>query len=129
MAAVREAGGGRAGRVSMVAAKSLTAKTEGRDFSRALLYFFAKAKGYSPFFFPFVLFFSFAAAFLAVSIIFMPVSIFAIPLSIFFMAVSIAAAGAGAIAGLEVSAVCSDLEHAAIASTAATRARRFMTIS
>jgi uncharacterized membrane protein len=49
-----------------------------------------------------------------------------------FMPVSVAAAGAGAgaIAGVAVSfAASSDFEHAVTASTAATKARRFMTFS
>jgi hypothetical protein len=64
--------------------------------------------------------------FFEVSIIFMDVSIF-IPVSV------TAGAGAGAIAGVAVSvAAFSDLEQAAVtltASTAATKARRFMTFS
>jgi hypothetical protein len=59
-------------------------------------------------------------------------SIFFIDVSIIFMPVSVAAAGAGAgaIAGAAVSlAALSDFEQAVIASTAATKARRFMTFS
>jgi hypothetical protein len=70
-------------------------------------------------------FFLVVSIFFVVSIIFMDVSIF-IPVSV------TAGAGAGAIAGVAVSvAAFSDLEQAVAvtASTAATKARRFMTFS
>jgi hypothetical protein len=62
---------------------------------------------------------------------FIVVSFFVVSMFIGFMPVSAgAAAGGAAIAGLLVSvAAFSDFEHAVIASTAATKARRFMTFS
>ncbi len=70
------------------------------------------------FFFIFMLSAFMVESILCVESIFMPVSVAA------------AGAGAGAMAGVVVSfAASSDFEHAVTASTAATKARRFMTFS
>ena len=98
-----------------MARKPLETK-EARHYCRASLQHMKTKRDYG-FFLPIIVSFFIVVSILCVVSIFMPVSAAA------------AGAGAGAIAGVAVSGFASSFEHAVTASTAATKARRFMTFS